>query len=464
MTENPKSQDVASRKARAALVSTFASLALTIAKLAAGFASGSLALVSEGAHNALDIGVSALTYFAVREADKPADEDHPFGHAKIEAVAALAQTGFLLALAVGVAVEAVRRLAEPQAAVDAGALAFGAIFVSLAVDLVRWRTLRRVARETGSDALAADALHFSSDIVSSALVLAGLVASRYGVDRADSLAAVGVATFIGVAGFRLGRRTIDALVDAAPKGLADEVRGVVGAAPGVAGVDFLRLRRIGPKVVGDLGLLVSRTLPLERVAAILTGIVATLKQRWPGMELTLTANPRALDDESVLERVRLIAMRRRLFVHHVEIHHVDGRACITLDLEVDGRMRLGDAHETASQLEDEITDELGADIEVETHIEPMEIHEIAGSDADADMTRRFFEALARLARQSPLLTDVHDVRLRATADGYFGIFHCRARPDVSVAQTHAAVDALEREVKQEFPQILRVVGHAEPAR
>ena len=108
--------------------------------------------------------------------------------------------------------------------------------------------------------------------------------------------------------------------------------------------------------------------------------------------------------------------------------------------------------------------QLGADIEVETHIEPMEIHEIAGSDDDADMTRRFFEALARLARQSPLLTDVHDVRLRATADGYFGIFHCRARPDVSVAQTHAAVDALEREVKQEFPQILRVVGHAEPAR
>jgi len=464
MTENPKNKDIAARKARAALVSTFASFALTVAKLAAGLASGSLALVSEGAHNALDIGVSALTYFAVREADKPADEDHPFGHAKIEAVAALAQTGFLLALAIGVAVEAMRRLAEPQAAVDANALAFGAVLVSLIVDLVRWRALRKLAQETGSDALAADALHFSSDIVSSVLVLAGLIASRYGFARADALAAVGVAAFIGVAGFRLGARTLDALVDAAPKGLADEVRGVVGAAPGVAGIDFLRLRRIGPKVVGDLGLLVSRTLPLERVAAIKTGIGVALHARWPAMELTLTANPRALDDESVLERVRLIATRRRLFVHHVEIHHVDGRNCVTLDLEVDGRMTLGEAHETASLLEEAIEDEFGADIEVETHIEPMEIHEIAGRDAASDIKQRFVDALLRLAQPHPLLTDVHDIRLRATDEGYFGIFHCRARADATVAETHAAVDALEREVKQALPEIVRIVGHAEPAR
>src|SRR5471030_1911936 len=154
------------RKQRAALASVLASAALSLAKLAAGMLSGSLALVSEGAHNVLDAGSSALTYFAVREADKPADEDHPFGHAKIEAVAALAQTGFLAAIAAGVAFAAIRRLGEPGSVVDANALAFAAIGLSLVVDLVRWRALRRIAAETGSDALAADALHFSSDLVS----------------------------------------------------------------------------------------------------------------------------------------------------------------------------------------------------------------------------------------------------------------------------------------------------------
>src|SRR6202034_4318115 len=148
--------------------------------------------------------------------------------------------------------------------------------------VVRWRALRRIAAETGSDALAADALHFASDLVSSALVLIGLAATRAGFARADALAAIGVAAFIAVAGFRLGRRTIDALVDAAPKGLASKVRRAVEAIPGVAGADFLRLRRSGPNIVGDLGLFVSRTLPLERVAAIKSDVEAPLAARCPG--------------------------------------------------------------------------------------------------------------------------------------------------------------------------------------
>ena len=154
------------------------SLVLAIVKLAAGFASGSLALLSEGAHNALDIGASALTLFAVREADKPADADHQFGHAKIEAVAALAQTGFLAALSVGVAVQAIERIRVGTAVVDVNAFAIAETVVfSIAVDLVRWRGLTRVARSTSSHALAADALHFSSDLVSSVLVLLGLAAT-----------------------------------------------------------------------------------------------------------------------------------------------------------------------------------------------------------------------------------------------------------------------------------------------
>src|ERR1700722_19957417 len=153
-------------KQRAAAASIVASTILAALKLVAGFASGSLALLSEGAHNTIDIGASALTFFAVREADKPADEEHPFGHAKIEAVAALAQTGFLAVLSVAVAVEAIRRIGGDAPKVDANALALGVVLVSVAVDFIRWRALAKVARETKSDALAADALHYSSDLVS----------------------------------------------------------------------------------------------------------------------------------------------------------------------------------------------------------------------------------------------------------------------------------------------------------
>ena len=455
--------DASRTKQRAALASVAASSALALAKLAAGFLSGSLALISEGAHNGLDIGASALTYFAIREADKPADADHPFGHAKIEAVAALAETGFLAALAIVVAIEALRRIGGEPAVVDANLLALGVIIASIGVDFFRWRGLTRIARETGSDALRADALHYSSDLVSSLLVLAGLGATRLGFVHGDALAAVGVAVFIAIASYRLGRHTIDALVDAAPKGLAEQVGALVAQAPGVAALDTVRLRPSGAEIIGDVGFSVSRTLPLERVMAIKADVAQKIAARWPKMNLTLTASARALDDESVMERVYLIAARRRLAVHHVTIQEIDGRKCVSFDLEVDGRMRLGEAHEIATRLEAAIADEIGPDVEVETHIEPIETREVQGAAADPALVAQMAQALTAAAAKDGRLREVHDVRVRLASEGALVIFHCRTNADASVDATHEAVDALERFLRASFPGIARVVGHAEPA-
>jgi cation diffusion facilitator family transporter len=453
--------DEAQSKRRAALLSVAASAGLTALKLAAGAASGSLALLSEGAHNALDIAASLATYFAVRIADKPADEGHPFGHAKIEAVAALAQTAFLFALSLAVAALALGRLGAPGE-VAAGGFAFAVVIASIVVDLARLSALRRVARATGSEALAADALHYAGDLVGSGLVFAGLAATRAGLPYADSAAAVGVAVYIAVSGYRLGRSTIDSLVDAAPEGLAADVRRALVEAPGVAGVDYLRLRRNGAGAVGELGLHVSRTESLEEVAAIKTRVAAILAGRWPRLDLTIAANPLALDDETVLERVLLVAARRRLFVHHVTIQRTPERVAVSLDLEVDGRMTLGLAHEVASGLEQAIRDELHGGVEVDTHIEPMETREMAGGEADAALAGAVEASLKRSAAASPLIGDVHHVRLRVTQAGLYGVFHCRADPGAAVEAVHAEVDRLERAVRADFPQILRIIGHAEP--
>ncbi len=234
--------------------------------------------------------------------------------------------------------------------------------------------------------------------------------------------------------------------------------------PGVAGIDFVRLRRNGARIVGDLGLFVSRTLPLERVAAIKAEVNEAIARRWPYVTLTVTANPLALDDETVLERVLLIAGRRRLFVHHVAVQNVDERKCVTLDLEVDRRMSLASAHEIATQLESAIQDELGADIEVETHIEPMETREIGGRAADPAASEKIALALRRNAARLGALRDIHNVRVREANGGYIVIFHGRADPDVTVEAAHGRIDALERSVRDEFPNVVRIIGHAEPAR
>jgi cation diffusion facilitator family transporter len=457
----PPAEDHSKLKQRAAAASIVASTVLAVVKLAAGIASGSLALLSEGAHNTIDIGASGITFFAVREADKPPDADHPFGHAKIEAVAALAETGLLAALSIGVAIQAIGRIRGGDAMIEVNAFAIGAILLSIVVDVVRWRALTHAASATSSHALSADALHYSSDLVASVLVLLGLIATRAGYAHADALAAIGVAGFIAAAGYRLGRTTIDALVDRAPEGLTDAIRSLVMHNTSVAGIEAIRLRPSGAKIVGDVILSVSRTLPLERVAGIKAELQSRIVRRWPEAELTITANPLALNDETILERVLVIAARRGLPVHHVTIQDIEGRKAVALDLEVDGAMTLGDAHRLASELENAIADEIGEDVEVETHIEPAE-PEASGQLAEPNLAQRIEASLAARAAEQGRVRDIHDVRVRETPGGVFVLFHCRVDPATSVETVHDAVDSLERSIKEAFPEARRVVGHAEP--
>ena len=229
------------RKERAALASIAVSALMTVAKFAAGLSSGSLAVLSEAGHNLADVAATVMTYFAIRIANKPADEDHQFGHAKVETLAALIETGFLFALATYILIEAVSRLTSHDTSIEPEPIVFAVLIISMLVDLVRWLSLKRIAAATKSDALAADALHFSSDIVGTALALCGITAALYGYPEGDALAALGLAGFIGVAGFNIGRRTVNTLIDAAPKGLTEQIRSIVQAVPGVIAVEALRL-------------------------------------------------------------------------------------------------------------------------------------------------------------------------------------------------------------------------------
>ena len=289
-------------KERAALVSVAVKVALTLAKIVAAILSGSLALASEAGNNLGDVAVTLLSFYSIRVASKPADEDHPFGHGKVESLSALIQTGFLFALALFILIEAARRLVWGGADVEPGAFSFGVLIVSIVVDAARWSTLRKVARATRSAALAADALNFLTDIVASALALAGLTATYVGFRSGDAIAAAAVALFVGVAGFRLGRATVDTLIDAAPKGLSGPIRATIGKVPGIIDVGALRLRAIGDGIAGEVTILVSRTLSIERVAAIKGQVAAAVALAHAGAQITVTAAPIALDDESVVAR------------------------------------------------------------------------------------------------------------------------------------------------------------------
>src|SRR6187549_2487332 len=246
-------------KERVALGSIAASGGLTLAKGVVGALTGSLAILSEAAHSLIDFGATVMTYFAVRISGKPADEEHHYGHGKVESVTALAETALLFVLSGVVIWEAGRRLMFHEGhAVEATLAAFAVIIISIAVDFVRARMLYRVAHDTASEALEADALHFSSDMWSSLAVLIGLGGVAFGFPWADSAAAVIVALLVCLAGWRLGRRTIDTLTDTAPAGAAEAIRRAVDRVPGMVALERVRARPVGDKLFVEIVVAVSR--------------------------------------------------------------------------------------------------------------------------------------------------------------------------------------------------------------
>jgi divalent metal cation (Fe/Co/Zn/Cd) transporter len=232
--------------------------------------------------------------------------------------------------------------------------------------------------------------------------------------------------------------------------------------PGVVDVERVRVRRVGPTIFVELSLAVSRTLPLDRLAELKQAVSRAIEAELPGAEVSVITTPRALDDETVVERVLVIARNRGLAVHHVTVHAIGDRLAVSLDLEVPGHLTLAAAHEIADGLENAIQAELGSEVEVETHIEPLEIEGVAGQDAGSGRVEELRAALAELAAQLGPLRDVHEVRARKTSQGEIVNFHCQVDPSLTVEAVHEAVDEVERALKRRWPNIKRVIGHAEP--
>jgi divalent metal cation (Fe/Co/Zn/Cd) transporter len=231
----------------------------------------------------------------------------------------------------------------------------------------------------------------------------------------------------------------------------------------VVEIERLRVRQVGEVLFVDLVVAVSRTLPLDRVALLKNRIVEAVRAERPAAEVTVTTEPRALDDETVLERVMVIARNRALAVHHVTVHAIEGRLAISLDLEVDGSLSLGAAHDIASGLEDAIREELGPDVEVDTHIEPLQPYDEPGREAPPERIAEVHDALSEIAARHEFVRAIHDVRVREADGGEIVNFHCIVDQMLSVANVHDQVDEVERALRLRFPSIKRVLGHAEPA-
>jgi cation diffusion facilitator family transporter len=286
-------------KNQAAASSVLAAVGLTSLKIVVGVLTGSLGILAEAAHSALDLVAALMTWFAVRISGKPPDQDHLYGHGKVENLSALIETILLVATCVWVLYSAVTRLMHGKTDIEVTVWSFAVMVLSMVVDYSRSRMLSKAAKKHNSQALEADALHFSTDIWSSGVVIIGLGGVKLSeahptltiLKNADAVSAICVAAIVFFICGRLGMRTVQALIDAAPKGLNDEIKGAAESVPGILDCHRVRARYSGAQLFVDAHVLVDGSQTLDQAHALTESVEAAIEHIAPGADVTVHAEP-----------------------------------------------------------------------------------------------------------------------------------------------------------------------------
>jgi cation diffusion facilitator family transporter len=460
-------------KKRAALLSIGSAALLVCLKTFLVWRTSSLGVLSEALHSGLDLVAAVITFLSVRVSDQPADERHPYGHGKFENFSAFLETGLLVLTALYIIYEAFSRLFFHAVSIQPSLTAILVLFAALAIDITRARALNKVAKAHTSEALEADALHFSTDVGSTIVVILGIALVWAGetwnlpwLVYADSLAALAVAGVILWVSSMLGRRTVDALLDAAPVGLQDEISDAISGMDGVLRVERVRVRRSGNRHFVDATVSVPRSANLERVHALTDAIEQRVGQIVPA-DVVVHTEPRAPDNEDLFESIRAVAQRMGHPIHDISASQQNGNLFVELHLEVDENLSLGEAHRQATELENAIA-ALGDGrrrLDVNIHIEPLGRH-ISTPEIAAGEMRQLELAVEDFLNRMPgnydELLSCHDVRVRQVDHHILVSCHCVMKSEYPITRIHDVLAALEDLVKERFSQISRVTIHPEP--
>jgi cation diffusion facilitator family transporter len=467
-TQNAALHPAGIAKRTAVRRSVLAAIFLTTFKFVVGWQTGSLGILSEAANSSLDVLAAAFIYATVWIADKPADANHPYGHEKVENFAAFLQTGLVFFTCLGIVVAAARRLLFADVPVQVNAWAVGVMLISIGVSWFRAQELERAARLHQSQALESHALNYRLDVWSALVVLFGLgmiwVGERWQVPalrHADPFAALIVVGFVVYHSALLGRRTMDALLDAAPEGVSGRIAERVAQLQGVVACDRVRLRRAGNRYFVDLKITVARTIPFDHVPAILQAVRDRVGELLPKADIVIHTEPEAPQGEDLFERVKWIASRNNLAVHDLQVHDLEGQLTLDLHLEVDENLTLDQAHDRANLLEKQIVAELPQVAAINTHLEGEGAH-IHANEMSLELRQAMAEELRRVATQVPDVLDIHDLAIREINQKIYVSCHCRMDGSLPITRVHDRTVELEVLFRKTFPSIHKVTIHTEP--
>ncbi|HYL92079.1 MAG TPA: cation diffusion facilitator family transporter [Alphaproteobacteria bacterium] len=465
---DPQVGHMQAEKRSVALGSLLSAAVITVLKLFVGLSTNSLGILSEAAHSGLDLLAAFITLLSVRVSDRPADADHQYGHGKVENFSAFIETGLLLLTCVWIIWEAVRRMTGSHSVhIEPSLAAFGVLAASMGVDWWRSHKLKKIAIKYDSQALEADALHFSTDILSTAVVVLGLGLVWAGrnwnlpwLRFADSIAALVVSGVIVHVSWRLARQTIDALLDAAPPGYRSRVIEAALKVDGVLEVERARMRRAGNRYFADLTVALARSVTFQRSGQVVADITGAVHAILPDCDVVIHTVPRETNQENIFDRIRAVASRNNLSVHDVSVQDLGGRLHVEQHLELNESLTLKSAHDVVTQIEAQIRREVPEISTILTHIEsePATIEPGLKIRRDAVLEQK----LKPIVKEFPEILDMHAVEIKHVRGKVYMSCHCTMSDDLPLARAHEVCTALEIRFKQAAPELFKVLIHPEP--
>lgn len=438
---------------------------LIVAKIAVGLVTGSVSIISEAIHSSTDLLAALIAFFAIRSAAKPPDETHPYGHGKLESLAATIEALMIVSAAGLIVFEAARRLYYGTVIenVDWG---IAVMALSSAADFAVSRHLFRVARRTESPAIAAEAWNLSTDIYSAIAVCLGLIAVRVtGVKAFDPLVAIGVALFIFKAALDIGRGGIADLMDESlPTGDQNKIVAVLEAhRPLYSSIRTMRTRRAGGRRLVYVALQFPPTISMSDAHTVTEHLEHEIRKLYPTSTVTVEAEAPTQDAsrENVVEAVERVARRLGLPIHHIGAYSTNRRFNVSLHLEVDPSLSLEEAHTLATRLENELRREIPNLARVDTHIEPA-LREVQPSREETLALAQVQAALLELSKQIPHVKEVHDIQVRQDGGKLVVSLHCALDGAIPIAEAHRVGDEIAEGLKGKLPIVQSVLVHTEP--
>jgi cation diffusion facilitator family transporter len=450
-----------SSQQKTALISVGAAVGLIALKVTTGLITGSLAFLSGALDSGLDLVTALMTLFAVGLAARPADVEHPWGHAKVEHLAALAESSLLFLASIWIAFTASQRLASSSPpAVDATWWAILVILIVMLVDAGRTVIFVRASVRLRSAALQSNALNFIGDLAGSTGVLVGLIFVRAGYPKADSIAAIFIAVVVLYAAARLAFKNADILIDRSPRLETEEVRGEIAALEPPVDLKQLRVREVGGRYYAEVVIGVPPEAVVGEGHAAADQIEKALEGMLHGGEVVVHVEPES--EAKLTEAVRAAAMSVRGVreIHNLTIADLEGRHEVSLHLKLPGDLMLDQAHELASQVEQAIMDARPEIAAVVTHLEPLD-EEVTGIAAPRVQTRDYGDAIRAVVRKVTGAPP-RAVRFVRTEEGLVVNVIVALNPEITLSEAHKRASEIEQEVHRKCAGIKRLVIHTEP--